>query len=645
MASAKHDTCDSDSSNYDNEDVDLALNVSFEELRLNRRSKNNTPKVIVIDINAHNTFSNYPPLRLKSWNYFCQQSSLEHTSKNPILWHINSSHKTFPHLHVRQFQHTNEFATNDHRIHQPILINNRKERRESYFDRIKTEYLNNPINQPTIPFPMTNNNIAALEQQYTNSISLETQRTKQLLQMLPTWVKGCNSDNVVQHFNCTQRIRKLLSLERNPPIKIVIDSGVVPRLIEFLEYDKMEQLQFESAWCITNIASGAAENTQYIIDNGAVPIFINLLKSKSIEIQEQSAWGLGNIAGDSVECRDIVLQQNILLNLIPIFSIQRIDSTLALRRTITWTLSNLCRGRPSLQIVYAKQIIEVFNKLLLEKNQDEEILQDTIWGYTYLFADEYRNIIIGNEAGQKIKTELLVSGYLREIREKELDYMIIPNDILMMLIIFAPIADIYICSDILKQMIELLGHDNVHIRHPSVRAIHDILGSKTENNNTKQLCINYGMLNKLKNILIGNRTSIKKEVCSLINNLVIESPIKIIYNVINEGIIDALMKILSGDKALAKESLFAIGNTLRNGNDKQVEMLVSKGVIEKIGIMKEPVLALMQCVERIIDVYNGKFIDRVKACGKVFDLVNTASFKHGTDGYQLRLKLMSVLYE
>lgn len=343
---------------------------------------------------------------------------------------------------------------------------------------------------------------------------------------LPHMVSGVFSNNIEDNIKASRDFRQLLSIERNPPIDEVIRLQVVPRFVEFLGRDTHPQLQFEAAWALTNIVSGTSAHTEVVIQQGAVPTFIHLLNSPNVDVREQAVWALGNIAGDSALCRDHVLQQGALK---PLLKSLTADSKLTMLRNATWTLSNLCRGKPAPVFDLVKPALAVAKDLIFF--EDDEVLTDVCWALSYL----------SDGSSEKIKA----------------------------------VVD----SGVVKRVTELLMHDNISVKTPALRTIGNIV---TGDDQQTQHVIDVSALPCLFYLLKSPVKAIRKEACWTISNVTAGNKAQI-GAVIEANIIPLLVHIIANaDFDVRKEAAWAISNATTSGSPEQIKFLVSQGVIKPL---------------------------------------------------------------
>jgi len=361
------------------------------------------------------------------------------------------------------------------------------------------------------------------------------------LESLPAMVSGVYSDDNNLQLDATTQFRKLLSIERSPPIEEVIKSGVVPRFVQFLTREDFPQLQFEAAWALTNIASGTSENTKVVIDHGAVPIFVKLLGSASDDVREQAVWALGNVAGDSPKCRDLVLANGALM---PLLAQLNEHAKLSMLRNATWTLSNFCRGKPQPSFDQTKPALPALARLI--HSNDEEVLTDACWALSYLSDGTNDKIQAVIEAG--------------------------------------------VCP----RLVELLLHPSPSVLIPALRTVGNIV---TGDDMQTQCIIDHQALPRLLNLLTQNhKKSIKKEACWTISNITAGNKDQI-QAVISAGIIAPLLQLLqTAEFDIKKEAAWAISNATSGGSHEQIKYLVAEGCIK-------PLCDLLVCPDpRIVTV-------------------------------------------
>lgn len=126
--------------------------------------------------------------------------------------------------------------------------------------------------------------------------SMDDREENVSLNLEDLFLKAQSEDSTIR-FEAIRSTRKLLSIDRNPPIDQIIQSNFLPIFVQYLTYDQYPDLQFESAWALTNIASGNSIQTQAVADAKALPFLIRLLYSPHSNVCEQAVWALGNLIG------------------------------------------------------------------------------------------------------------------------------------------------------------------------------------------------------------------------------------------------------------------------------------------------------------------------------------------------------------
>ncbi|KAL1091185.1 hypothetical protein V6Z11_D07G140000 [Gossypium hirsutum] len=385
--------------------------------------------------------------------------------------------------------------------------------------------------------------LLAQQQPQQQQLLSSTADSEKNLESLPAMVAGLWSDDRNAQLEATTQFQKLLS--------IVVQSGVVPRFVEFLARDDFPQLQFEAAWALTNIAAGTSDYTKVVIDHGAVPVFVKLLASPADDVREQVVWALGNVSGDSPKCRDLVLGHGALMPLLAQFNEH---AKLSMLRNATWTLSNFCRGKPRASFEQTKPALPTLERLI--HLNDEEVLTDACWALSYLSDGTNDKIQAVIEAG--------------------------------------------VCP----RLVQLLLHPSPTVLIPALRTVGNIV---TGDDMQTQCIINHQALPCLLNLLTNNyKKSIKKEACWTISNITAGNANQI-QAVIDAGIIAPLVHLLQHSEfEIKKEAAWAISNATSGGSHEQIKFLVSEGCITLCDLLTCPdpriITVCLEGLENILKV-------------------------------------------
>jgi len=336
------------------------------------------------------------------------------------------------------------------------------------------------------------------------------------------------SSSMEYQIDAATHLRKILSVERDPPIDRVLALGVAPRLLELSQQMDAPKLQFETLWAILNIVSGDVHQTQAIVDLDAVPIITSLLRDcTNSDVLEQGVWALGNIAGDSVQHRDLCISTGSLTEVLKVLEGTAKTSCI---RNATWTVSNFCRGTPKPSLEAMLPALPVMARVLY--NTDQEVLTDALWTVSYVSDGTERYIQAVLDAG--------------------------------------------VC----QRVVELLSHDSPQVQTPALRTVGNIVTGSDTQTDAVLACEPFPALTRL---VASPRMKIRKECCWLLSNIC-AGTVHQVQQVLNAGFFKVLADAAGdAEHSVKKEVAFALANA--SEKKSMVQPLVEAGCLNAMQAM------------------------------------------------------------
>ena len=216
-----------------------------------------------------------------------------------------------------------------------------------------------PSTSPSTPSSTSSSGPSSSSSSSSSSSLTTSASSKDMVSLL--FKRGSDqSSSKSDRLQAVKAIRTLLSAERDDIAITIIEQGLLPQLVQFLDKDKDSELQLEALSALTNLVVSQADHTHFLLGTGIVPVLVALLKDsndKSEEILEKAVWVLGNIAGDSAVTRDAVLTGGALVPMIGIIDRSCSQKSMRLLRVSVWCVSNLCDGPSMLPNFPAKNVI------------------------------------------------------------------------------------------------------------------------------------------------------------------------------------------------------------------------------------------------------------------------------------------------
>lgn len=165
----------------------------------------------------------------------------------------------------------------------------------------------------------------------------------------------------------------------NEQIQMVIDSGVVARLVPLLSHREVK-VQTAALRAVGNIVTGTDEQTQTVLNHDALSHFPALLNHPKEKINKEAVWFLSNITAGNQQQVQAVIDHG----LVPLIIQHLTKGEFQTQKEAAWAISNLTISGSKTQVAYlvAQGVIAPFCSLLGVK--DTQVVQVVLDGINNL---------------------------------------------------------------------------------------------------------------------------------------------------------------------------------------------------------------------------------------------------------------------
>jgi Importin beta binding domain/Armadillo/beta-catenin-like repeat len=320
-------------------------------------------------------------------------------------------------------------------------------------------------------------------------------------------------------------IRTLLTNRKGQPTDEIMGSGALDYLIKFLCKHDCPQIQYESAWAITNMCQ-RTDHVNILIEKGCLKGFLYMLSSTVAEVKEQAIWALANVVASSSYHRDLVVQQTLGL----LIRVVMESSVVSIIQRGCVCLSNICISVPPPSPDVCTAILPVLAKGVLMHADMREELQ-------FVLA----SISVITEVSKKAIEQLLG-------------------------------------LDILKLIIKFCSTLSYPYAYPAVKIIGNVIGSTDAH---AQAVVKAGAVEALQYGLRSKNKLLRKEAIWAVSNLC-AGTLDQVRILLNSGMIKEILDIsIQEDLIIQKEIAWVLGNALSNDSDFVPE-LIDIGILDTL---------------------------------------------------------------